>query len=158
VLAARAGGSESLERMGGAAFRAPVLAGLFLIVIFATLAMPGSANFVGELLILFGTFEGKLVYGLVASTGVVLAAVYAIRLYQRTMHGRLAPGFESRDLTRRELVTIAPLVLVILALAVYPQLVLERSEDGTVSKVRPAAAVAGQPGFTDYAPIPGGVP
>ena len=53
-----------------------MLATLFLIVAFATLAMPGSANFVGELLVLFGTFEDNLVYGLVASVGVVLAAIY----------------------------------------------------------------------------------
>ena len=71
------------------AFRAPVLAGLFLVTSLATLAMPGSANFVGEILILFGTFEDKLVYGLVASVGVLLAAVYMIRLYQGTMHGRV---------------------------------------------------------------------
>ena len=80
------------------AVRAPVLAALFLIVAFATLAMPGSANFVGELLILFGTFQTKLVYGLVASAGVVLAAVYMIRFYQRAMHNRLGPDVESREL------------------------------------------------------------
>src|SRR5206468_1106409 len=56
ALAARAGGTNSLRRLGGMAFRAPVLAGLFLVVALATLAMPGSGNFVGELLILFGTF------------------------------------------------------------------------------------------------------
>ena len=79
AIAARAGGSESLSELGGMAKRAPVLAALFLITTFATLAMPGSANFVGEILVLFGTFEDNLVYGLVASIGVVLAAVYMIR-------------------------------------------------------------------------------
>src|SRR5918912_3679861 len=54
ALAARAGGSEQLRDMGGIAFRAPVLASLFLIVALATLAMPGSSNFIGEFLILFG--------------------------------------------------------------------------------------------------------
>ena len=74
--------------MGGIATRAPVLAALFLIVALATLAMPGSSNFVGELLILFGAFSTKLVFGLVASAGVALAAVYMIRFYQRSMHNR----------------------------------------------------------------------
>src|SRR5918997_3281901 len=69
LLRERAGGSELLSRMGGVAFRAPVLAAMFLIVTLATLAMPGSANFVGELLVLFGAFDAKLVYGLVASIG-----------------------------------------------------------------------------------------
>ena len=50
------------------AFRAPVLAALFLIISLATLAMPGSGNFIGEILILFGTFENELVYGLVAAS------------------------------------------------------------------------------------------
>ncbi len=85
--------------MGGLAIRAPVLAALFLIVTLATLAMPGSANFVGEFLILFGTFKTKIVYALVAGAGVVLAAVYMIRLYQRSMHNPLPEGAESRDLT-----------------------------------------------------------
>src|SRR5205823_13591529 len=99
ALAARSRGSQSLRDMGGIAFRAPVLAALFLIVALATLAMPGSSNFVGELLILFGTFDQKLVYGIVASVGVVLAAVYMIRIYQHSMHNRAGTVVESRDLT-----------------------------------------------------------
>jgi NADH-quinone oxidoreductase subunit M len=126
-LALRAEGHESLDWMGGMAFRAPVLAAVFLIVALATLAMPGSSNFVGELYILFGTFQTKIVYGLVASAGVVLAAVYMIRFYQRTMHGPAGPHVESRDLALgRELGVIAPLVLVILALGVYPNFLLHR--------------------------------
>ena len=113
VIAIRARGSESLSELGGMAFRAPVLAALFLVISLATLAMPGSGNFVGEILILFGTFEDKLVYGLVASVGVVLAAVYMIRLYQGTMHGRVGPAVESRDVDRVNLAAIVPLVAVI---------------------------------------------
>jgi NADH-quinone oxidoreductase subunit M len=142
AIAARAGGEESLARLGGMAFRAPVLAGLFLIVAFATLAMPGSANFVGEILILFGAFENKLVYGLVASAGVVLAAVYMIRLYQRTMHNRAAPAVASRELGGLELATIAPVVGVIVALAVYPQLILARTERTTTAQIRAAEQLA----------------
>jgi NADH-quinone oxidoreductase subunit M len=126
-LAIRAQGRESLDWMGGMAFRAPVLAAVFLIVAFATLAMPGSSNFVGELYILFGTFQSKIVYGLVASVGVVLAAVYMIRFYQRSMHNRVGPHVESRDLALGpELSVIAPLVLIILALGVYPNFLLHR--------------------------------
>src|SRR3954466_731015 len=98
ALALRARGSESLSELGGMALRAPVLAALFLIVAFATLAMPGSANFIGEILVLFGAFENELVYGLVASVGIVLAAVYTIRLFQRTMHNRPGPAVESREI------------------------------------------------------------
>src|SRR3954467_8434504 len=132
VLAARAG-SERLSHMGGLALRAPVLAALFLIVALATLAMPGSGNFVGELYVLFGIFQSKLAFGLVASSGVALAAVYMIRMYQRSMHNRQGPVAESRELSRVDFGLIAPLVAVIIFLGVYPQFVLGRSEKSTVS-------------------------
>jgi NADH-quinone oxidoreductase subunit M len=139
VLAARAGGTDSLRAMGGVALRAPVLAALFLIVALATLAMPGSANFVGELLILFGAFEDQLAWGIVASLGVVLAAVYAIRLYIRSMHNPAGPAVESRDFTRGELATVAPLVAVIIALGFYPHFVVDRTEQATVAQAQEAA-------------------
>ena len=72
LLARRTGGSEDIRDMGGIAFRAPVLAALFLIVALATLAMPGSANFVGEFLILLGVFQAKLAIAIVAFAGVVM--------------------------------------------------------------------------------------
>jgi len=143
ALTARAGGSPSLEQMGGMAMRAPVLAGVFLVVTLGTLAMPGSPNFVGEILILFGAFDTKLVFGLVASVGVALAAVYAIRVFQRSMHNRLAPGVKGGDASPLELGVIAPLALVIVALGIYPQLILDRTEEATTAKVAAAAKIAG---------------
>ncbi|MEA2143279.1 MAG: NADH-quinone oxidoreductase subunit, partial [Solirubrobacteraceae bacterium] len=74
LAAERAGGSEDLRDLGGLAFRGPVLATLFLIVALATLAMPGSANFAGEFLILLGVFKAKLVIAIIAFTGVALAS------------------------------------------------------------------------------------
>jgi NADH-quinone oxidoreductase subunit M len=163
VLAARAGGSELLSRMGGLAMRAPVLAALFLIAALATLAMPGSANFVGELYILFGIFSTKLAYGIVAAVGVALAAVYMIRMYQRAMHNRLGPGAESREISRVDFALVAPLIALVIALGVYPQFVLQRSEASTVSRVPSAAntvsinghvILRNQGGWTSYAPLP----
>jgi len=142
VITLRARGSESLAELGGMAFRAPVLAGLFLIVAFATLAMPGSGNFIGEILILFGTFEDKLVYGLVASVGVVLAAVYMIRLYQGTMHGRVGAAVESYEIDRINLAAIVPLVAVVIALGLYPQFVVHRTETDTTKAIERPAAIA----------------
>jgi NADH-quinone oxidoreductase subunit M len=141
VIAARAGGRESLTELGGMAFRAPVLASLFLLATFATLAMPGSANFVGEILVLFGAFEDKLVYGLVASVGVVLAAVYMIRVFQRTMHNRPGPAVASRDVGPLDLGAIAPLVAVIVALGIYPNFVVDRTEGATTAAIEQARSV-----------------
>lgn len=127
ILFARSG-TDDLREMGGMAMRAPVLAALFLVVTMATLAIPGSANFIGEFYILNGLFQAKIVYAIVASAGVVLAAFYALRLYQRTMHNRVGEGVASRELTLREGAVLAPLVACIVALALWPGLVLERGE------------------------------
>src|SRR5947209_4499449 len=127
VLAARAGGSEQLRDMGGLAFRAPVLAGLFLIVVLATLAMPGSSNFIGEFMILLGVFKAKLAIAAIAFVGVVGAAVYALRLFISSMHNRLGADV-SREISLADAAAIAPIVGVILVLAFYPQFGLQRSE------------------------------
>jgi NADH-quinone oxidoreductase subunit M len=142
-LAERAGGSEDIRDMGGIAFRAPVLAGLFLIVTFANLAMPGSSNFVGEFLILLGVFESKLVIAAIAFTGVGLAAVYSLRLFIRTMHNRVGPEIASRDVSVREGLVLVPLVAVILFFAVYPQLALHKGERTITPSVAKAGAIAG---------------
>ena len=77
--------------------RAPVLAALFLIATLALLAMPGSANFIGEFYILNGIFQEKIVFAFVAAIGIALAAYYALRLYQHAMHNRKPDGIESRE-------------------------------------------------------------
>ncbi|MEA2396909.1 MAG: NADH-quinone oxidoreductase subunit, partial [Thermoleophilaceae bacterium] len=86
-----------------------------------------------------GAFSTKLAFGLVASVGVALAAVYMIRLYQRSMHNRTGPDVKSFDLGRWELLTIAPLVAVIVALGVYPNFIVERTERATLAHERQAA-------------------
>jgi NADH-quinone oxidoreductase subunit M len=147
LLAARAEGSEDIRDMGGIGMRAPVLATLFLIVAFATLAMPGSSNFVGEFYILLGVFTDKIVIAIVASAGVVMAAVYALRLYITTMHNRTGPRVQSRELDLRDGLVLVPLVLLVLAIALYPQFALKRSEKTVSAVTAPVVAVqtAAQP-------------
>jgi NADH-quinone oxidoreductase subunit M len=145
LLARRAGGSEDIREMGGIAFRAPVLASIFLIVSLATLAMPGSSNFVGEFLILLGVFKAKLVIAIIAFSGVVMASVYALRLFIRAMHNRVGSGVQSREISIRDGAVLVPLVLVILFLALYPQLALHRSEGSVKEAVFPAQAIAADP-------------
>ncbi|HEX6204790.1 MAG TPA: proton-conducting transporter membrane subunit, partial [Solirubrobacterales bacterium] len=131
-------GTEDIREMGGMALRAPVLAALFLIVALATLAMPGSANFVGEFYILNGLFQEKIVFAFIAIAGVAMSAYYALRLYQQTMHNRAPDGAISREIGVRDGLVLVPLVLCILGLALYPQLVLKRTAptvEQTVAKV-----------------------
>jgi NADH-quinone oxidoreductase subunit M len=141
-LAERAGGSEDLRDMGGIAFRAPVLAGLFLIVTLATLAMPGSSNFAGEFLILLGVFHSQLVISIIAFLGVGMAAVYALRLFIRTMHNRVGPGVVSRDVTLGEGLVLVPLVAVVVLLALVPQFALDRGERSITQSVSAASRIS----------------
>jgi NADH-quinone oxidoreductase subunit M len=145
LLSRRAGGSEDVREMGGIAFRAPVLASLFLIVALATLAIPGSGNFVGEFLILLGVFKAKLAIAAIAFSGVVMASVYALRLFIRAMHNRVGPKVDSRDITLRDGAVLVPLIAVILFLALYPQFALHRSEGSVKASVFEAQALASNP-------------
>jgi NADH-quinone oxidoreductase subunit M len=141
LLAQRAGGSEDIRDMGGIAFRAPILATLFLIVALANLAMPGSSNFVAEFLILFGVFDSKIVFSIVAFTGVALASVYTLRLFIRTMHNRVGKDVVSREISLADALVLVPLVLAILAVSLYPQLPLHKSEKSVTSTIRAAKAL-----------------
>jgi NADH-quinone oxidoreductase subunit M len=163
LLAQRAGGSEDIRDMGGIAFRAPVLAALFLVVSLATLAMPGSSNFVGEFLILLGVFKAKLVIAIIGFSGVVMASVYALRLFIRAMHNRVGPKVRSFDIKPLDGLVLVPLVGVIVFLALYPQLALHRSEGSVKTAVAPAQTAlhpapatlaAGVPSATGVASIP----
>src|SRR3954468_13442191 len=149
-------GTEELTRLGGLATRAPVLATLFLIISLATLAMPGSANFIGEFYILIGVFQSKIVFAFVASIGVALAAYYAIRLFQGTMHHRATVNADSREIGLRDALVLAPLTACIVALALYPGLILgraERSVEQITASVNSEATAITQKGWTGYAPV-----
>ena len=145
LLAKRAGGSEDIRDMGGIAFRAPLLATTFLIVALATLAMPGSANFAGEFLILLGVFRAKMTIAIVAFAGVVMASVYALRLFIRTMHNRESPKVSSREMTLGDGAVLAPLLAAILFLAFYPQGALHRSEGSVDRSLASARAALSEP-------------
>src|SRR3954452_18050372 len=134
LLVARAG-TDDIRRMGGLAVRAPVLAALFLIATLALLAMPGSANFIGEFYILNGIFQTKIVYAFVATIGIALSAYYALRLYQHAMHNRKPDGIESREVGLLDGAVIAGLIACVVALAFYPGLILHRANNATFNSV-----------------------
>jgi NADH-quinone oxidoreductase subunit M len=129
VLLVERTGTDDIRRMGGLAMRAPVLAALFLIATLALLAMPGSANFIGEFYILNGIFQAKIVYAFVAAIGIALSAYYALRLYQHAMHSRKPDGIESREVGLRQGTVVAGLVACIVGLALWPGLILHRVDD-----------------------------
>ncbi|MFE7525508.1 NADH-quinone oxidoreductase subunit M [Kitasatospora sp. NPDC057542] len=115
-------GSRLIADYGGVQKVAPVLAGTFLIGSLATLSLPGLAPFVSEFLVLVGTFTRYPAIGIVATFGIVLAALYALLLYQRTMTGPVKDGVRTiPDLKARELLVVGPLVALTILLGVYPK-------------------------------------
>ena len=119
-------GSQRIDDFGGVAKVAPLLAGLFLIAGLSSLALPGLSTFVSEFLVLVGTFTRYPVAAAIATVGIILAAVYILWMYQRTMTGE--PGDEVRrtvtEVKGREVLAIAPVVVLIIALGFAPQIIL----------------------------------
>ncbi|MFE5855359.1 NADH-quinone oxidoreductase subunit M [Streptomyces sp. NPDC056500] len=115
-------GSRLIADYGGVQKVAPVLAGTFLIGGLATLSLPGLSPFVSEFLVLVGTFARYPVAGIIATSGIVLAALYVLVLYQRTMTGPVKPEIQGMpDLRVRELVVVTPLIALLLFFGVFPK-------------------------------------
>ena len=114
--------SALIDDYGGVQKVAPVLAGLFLISGLAGLALPGLNTFVSEFLILIGTFTRYQVAAGLATAGIILAAIYILWMYQRTMTGPVREDVAGMpDLRARELWAVGPLIALIIALGVYPK-------------------------------------
>jgi len=145
MLMAR-GGSRMIADYGGVAILTPVLAGMFLLAGLSLLALPGTNAFVSEFLVLIGSFPREPVFTVIATAGIILAALYVLWVYQRVMTGPLrgaavlasGPGAAADpdlavdrarrrfpDLSVREVAVLTPLVVLILVLGFYPQPVLD---------------------------------
>ena len=119
-------GSTRIADYGGMQKVAPMLAGLFLISGLSALSLPGLSTFVGEFLVLVGTFSRYKLAAILATLGIILAAFYILWMYQRTMNGPTASEVEGLpDLKPRELWAVVPLVALIIAMGIYPKPVLD---------------------------------
>lgn len=121
VMIARRG-SASIEAFGGVQKIAPIMSGILLIAGLSSLSLPGLAPFVSEFMVLAGTFTRSIPAATVATLGIVLAALYILIMYQRTMTGPLREGAENvTDLTTREISALAPAIVLIVGLGFFPQ-------------------------------------
>ena len=121
--------SRMIVDFGGLAKRMPIFATIFLIVTLSSIGLPGLNGFVGEFMILLGSFVGNAFskwYVVFATTGVILAAVYMLWMFQRVMFGKLDKTNESLpDLNAREIVILLPILLFIVWIGVRPNFFLE---------------------------------
>jgi NADH-quinone oxidoreductase subunit M len=119
-------GSSRIADFGGVQKVAPVLAGLFLISGLAGLSLPGLSTFVSEFLVLVGTFSRYKLPAILATAGIILAAIYILWMYQRTMGGPVRDQVAGmKDLRPRELLAVAPLIVLLVGVGVYPKPVLD---------------------------------
>jgi NADH-quinone oxidoreductase subunit M len=142
-------GSGNVWDFGGVEKVAPILAGTFLVAGLSTLSLPGLSPFVSEFMVLAGAFTYNEWLAIVAVTAIVLAALYILLLYQRTMTGPTRPEVAGMsDLNRREIVAIAPLLALLVGLGFYPQPLLDAINPAVeqtlthVDKQDPAPTVA----------------
>ncbi len=139
-------GSARIADYGGVEKVAPVLAGTFLFAGLSSLALPGLSPFISEFMVLAGTFSRHKVIAVIAVLGIVLAALYILIMYQRLMTGPVRDGIEKlKDLNFREVFAIAPLVVLIIGLGIYPKPVVDIIKPAVESTMQ-------RVGVTDPAP------
>ncbi|MCF2523809.1 NADH-quinone oxidoreductase subunit M [Bradyrhizobium sp. G127] len=121
--------TREIAAYGGLVNRMPLYAFVFLVFTMANVGLPGTSGFVGEFLTLLGTFKVSIPTATVASLGVILSAAYALWLYRKVVFGVLdKPALQGiKDLTLREGVILAPLVVLTILFGVYPKPVLDMS-------------------------------
>jgi NADH-quinone oxidoreductase subunit M len=136
-----------IEDYGGMAKVMPMFAAILALVSFSSIGVPGTNGFVGEFLVLIGAFRTYPVFTLIATTAVIFAAAYLLWAIQRIIFNSLDKPVNEHvpDLNRRELLLLAPLVIAILWLGLYPKPVLDRmqpSAERFVQQVQEHANVA----------------
>ena len=129
MLVARRG-SAMVQDFGGAGRYVPVIAGVLFFAGLASLALPGTAPFVSEFLVLIGTFTVNKTVAIVATSGIILAAAYVLWMVQRTVQGTTNPELAEirpmrKDLSLREGLVVAPLILLLLFFGFYPKPLLD---------------------------------
>jgi proton-translocating NADH-quinone oxidoreductase chain M len=124
-------GSRNLWDYGGVQRPAPVLAGVFLVAGLSGLGLPGLSTFVSEFLVLLGTYSRYRVAGIIATVSIILAALYILLMYKRTMAGPVRPAVEAfPEIRARELAVVAPILAVIIVLGVYPKPLIDVINQG----------------------------
>jgi len=136
-----------IEEFGGLWRVLPVFSSLFLVVTLSSIGLPGLNGFVGEFLILVGIFQVKILWAVLATSGIIFAAVYMLWMYQRAIFGPIRHDANRflTDLSFREVAVLAPIIVLIVWIGVYPKpflSVTEASVSALVNQVQAKIAQA----------------
>lgn len=113
--------TRDMDRMGGLWTTAPRLSGAALFFALASLGLPGLGDFVGECLVLLGAYQINVGITVVAAIGILASMLYALRMVQRVFHGENTQSWQFQDLSLRETLMVAPMIVFLLWLGLYPQ-------------------------------------
>lgn len=139
-------GSRQVSDYGGVQKPAPMLAGVFLVAGLSGLALPPLSTFLSEFLVIVGTFQTYRVAAVIATVGIVLAAIYILWLYQRTMTGPVSDEVAATpDLRPRELAVVAPLIALILAIGFFPKPLVDVIDEGVAPTIAEVGLTPNEP-------------
>jgi NADH-quinone oxidoreductase subunit M len=128
-----------MDRMGGLWQTIPRLSGAAMFFVMASIGLPGLGDFVGEFLILLGTYKVSVGLTVAAAIGVLFSTLYGLKFIQRALHGSNIHHWELHDLFAREVAIIAPMILLLLWLGLFPQPVLN-TFTATMDKLQQTAS------------------
>ncbi|MDA0702595.1 MAG: NADH-quinone oxidoreductase subunit M [Proteobacteria bacterium] len=122
--------SRQIDRYGGLVHRMPVYAAVFMVFMLASVGLPGTSGFIGEILVMVGVFQVSTWGAFLIATGMVLGAAYMLWLYRRVIFGKLTKAdlMDIADLNRREILVFAPLLAIVLWMGIYPTSFIEVME------------------------------
>jgi NADH-quinone oxidoreductase subunit M len=145
--------SREIATYGGLVHRMPAYAAVFMVFTLASVGLPGTSGFIGEFLVMAGTFQANTWVAALITTGIILGAAYMLWLYRRVIFGELTKeGLKNiLDLDRREVMVFAPLVAMVLWMGIYPSSffgVMEPAVDKLIHQYQASQAAALHDGGT----------
>jgi NADH-quinone oxidoreductase subunit M len=128
--------TRDIPKMGGLWEQVPVMGGIGLVFVMASLGLPGLGNFIAEFLTLAGAFKAHIVFTCIASVGLIAATIYAIRIMQKVFYGKQNSDLKIKDLSVRESFVLGAMVVVILYIGMFPQTLIDTSKPAIIKTLQ----------------------
>ena len=127
--------TRDLHKMGGLWDQIPVMGGIGLIFVMASLGLPGLGNFIAEFLTLAGVFKSSILFACLAGTGLIAGTIYALRIMQKVFYGKQNSEIRIKDISVRESIVLGAMVIVIFYLGIYPRPVIQTARPAIIKSL-----------------------
>jgi NADH-quinone oxidoreductase subunit M len=128
--------TRDMNKMGGLWDQIPVMGGIGLIFVMASLGLPGLGNFIAEFLTLTGVFKSSILFACLSSVGLIAGTIYALRIMQKVFYGRQNSENKMKDLSVRESITLGAMVIIIICLGMFPQTVIRTAKPSIMKMLK----------------------